>query len=65
MYYPELIIHYLLLYNLSMIARYETEWWCELIKTTPTNDYPFISTFLSITAEKTPYLIFKYLQSKL
>lgn len=65
MYYPELIIHYLLLYNLSMIARYETEWWCELIKTTPTNDYPFISTFLSITAEKTPYLILKYLQSKL
>jgi len=61
---PELIIYYLLLYNLSMIARYETEWWSELIKTTPTNDYPFINRLLSIALYKTPYLVHQFLISK-
>nr|WP_246483977.1 YaaC family protein [Heyndrickxia vini] len=63
-YYPELVVHYLLLYNLSMIARYETEWWCELLKTTPTNDYSLIKGFLSITAQKVPYLVYQYLSKK-
>ncbi|RFU71521.1 hypothetical protein D0469_00985 [Peribacillus saganii] len=58
---PELIIHYLVLYNLSMIARYETEWWSELIKSMANNDYPFIMQFLTITLEKGPYLILKWL----
>lgn len=62
--FPELLIHYLLLYNLSMIARYETEWWSELIKMMPNKDYPFIQTFLQITAEKGPYLIYQYLTDK-
>ncbi|CAM4254021.1 YaaC family protein [Lederbergia lenta] len=60
----DLIIHYLLLYNLSMISRYETEWWFELLKTTPNTDFPFIETFLTITEEKGPYLILEYLTSK-
>ncbi|GLB62050.1 YaaC family protein [Cytobacillus sp. NCCP-133] len=59
--FPELLIHFLLLYNLSMIARYETEWWSELIKMMPNKDYPFIQTFLKITATKGPYLIYQYL----
>ncbi|MFO1441720.1 YaaC family protein [Bacillus sp. Bva_UNVM-123] len=59
--YPELLIHYLLLYNLSMIARYETEWWSELIKLMPNQDYPFIQSFLTITAEKGPFLINQFL----
>ena len=42
---PELISHYLVLYNLSMIARYETEWWSELFKTTPNDDYPLLFNF--------------------
>ena len=50
--FPEIIFHYLLLYNLSMIARYETEWWSELIKTMPNKDYPFIVQFLNITSKK-------------
>jgi hypothetical protein len=62
--YPELLIHYLLLYNLSMIARYETEWWSELIKMMPNKDYPFIQSFLQITAKKGPYLIYQYLVDK-
>jgi len=59
--FPELMIHYLLLYNLSMIARYETEWWSELIKTMPNRDYPFIYSFLDCTLKKSPFLIFNYL----
>lgn len=59
--FPELMVHYLLLYNLSMIARYETEWWSEITKMMPNRDYPFIKTFLDITLEKGPYLIYEYL----
>ncbi|GIN58089.1 hypothetical protein J8TS2_24080 [Lederbergia ruris] len=59
---PDLLIHYLILYNLSMISRYETEWWMELIKTTPNDDYPFIRDFLDITEVKGPFLIESYLR---
>lgn len=53
----ELISHYILLYNLSMIARYEIEWWSELLKTMPNKDFPYIESFLAITTEKGPQLI--------
>jgi hypothetical protein len=59
--FPELLAHYLLLYNLSMIARYETEWWSELTKMMPNGDYPFIQSFIEITMDKGPFLIFQYL----
>ncbi|MGJ7923282.1 YaaC family protein [Neobacillus sp. LXY-4] len=59
--FPEILIHYLLLYNLSMIARYETEWWSELLKMMPNNDFPFIQSFLKTTITKGPYLIYEYL----
>lgn len=59
--FPELLIHYLLLYNLSMIARYETEWWSELTKMMPNRDYPFIESFLGITMKKGPFLVYQYL----
>lgn len=62
--YPELMVHYLLLYNLSIIARYETEWWSELIKMTPNHDFPFIHAFLKLSVHKSPFLIFDYLFSK-
>lgn len=62
--YSELLHHFLLLYNLSMIARYETEWWSELIKTMPNKDFPFIKTFLNITLTKSPYLVYQYLTNK-
>lgn len=62
--FPEMLIHYLLLYNLSMIARYETEWWSELLKTMPNRDYPFIVSFLEITSEKGPFLAYQYLTSQ-
>jgi hypothetical protein len=62
--FPELLVHYLLLYNLSMIARYETEWWGELTKMMPNRDYPFIHSFLNITQQKGPFLIYQYLMGE-
>lgn len=54
---PELLIHYALLYQLSMICRYETEWWGELLYSFSSNDLPIISEFLSVTTIKCPQLI--------
>lgn len=57
----EMLIHYLLLYNLSMIARYETEWWLDLMKTNPNEDFPIIQKFLNVTLYKGPFLVSKWL----
>lgn len=57
----EVMIHYLLLYNLSMLSRYEPQWWGELLTLKPDMEYPLISHFLTITAEKMPYLLGKIL----
>ncbi|MEN2766774.1 YaaC family protein [Ornithinibacillus xuwenensis] len=58
-FYPlsEIMIHYLLLYNLSMLSRYEAEWWGDLLTAKPDLDYPLIKAFLSITQSKIPLLI--------
>ncbi|WP_110114885.1 YaaC family protein [Bacillus sp. CGMCC 1.16541] len=61
---PEVLTHYLLLYNLSMISRYETEWWYELLHTYTSKDYPFITQFLSITSDKIPYFLLSFLETK-
>ncbi|WP_088066379.1 YaaC family protein [Gottfriedia luciferensis] len=58
---PEILYHYLLLYNLSMICRYETDWWCELLQSYSTDDYPLINQFLTTTEQKIPYLIHRFL----
>lgn len=61
---PDILIHYLLLYNLSMIARYETEWWFDLIKTAADDTYPFVHTFLEIAQLKCPIIIHQFLMNK-
>lgn len=58
---PEMLVHFLLLYNLSMIARYETEWWSELFHHAG-DDLPFIDNFLNVTKKKTPLLVARYLR---
>jgi hypothetical protein len=63
--FPEVMVHYLLLYNLSMISRYETEWWSELLHSYSSNDYPFIQQFLSATTDKVPYLLYLFLEEKI
>lgn len=60
-FFPELMIHYLLLYHLSMIARYEIEWWAELIHQKPSLEYPLIVQYLNLCLSKIPYLIDQYL----
>src|SRR5699024_6517791 len=60
---PELLIHFLLLYNLSMICRYETEWWNELFHFSSGDDLPFIETFLRLTAKKVPLMTVRYLRN--
>ena len=54
-----------ILYNLSMIARYETEWWMELLKNRTTEDYPFILAFITLTTEKGPSLLGELLENKM
>ncbi|MCB5936687.1 YaaC family protein [Caldibacillus thermoamylovorans] len=62
-FYPELMIHYLILYHLGMIARYEIEWWSELIHHKPSIEYPLIVQYLNISTKKIPLLIDQYLWS--
>ncbi|WP_102026150.1 YaaC family protein [Salirhabdus sp. Marseille-P4669] len=57
----EAMIHYLILYNLSMICRYETEWWGDLLHTYASDDYAYIVQFLKIAEYKTPMLLGSYL----
>ncbi|MBO8155617.1 MAG: YaaC family protein [Bacillaceae bacterium] len=62
--FHEIMVHYLLLYNLSMICRYETEWWGELLHTFSSKDYPFITRYLEIAAEKVPVLLGAFLMQQ-
>ncbi|MBY8914890.1 YaaC family protein [Bacillus sp. YC2] len=59
---PEMIIHYLVLYNVGMIARYETEWWYELLTQHVSDDYVIIRQFLEVTERKFPYYVFNFLE---
>ncbi|MFD1362631.1 YaaC family protein [Lentibacillus salinarum] len=60
----EIMVHYLLLYNLSMLCRYEPEWWGDLLAAKPEQDFPFIKTFLKTTSEKVPLMIGELLMQK-
>ncbi|KMY55926.1 hypothetical protein AC623_19945 [Bacillus sp. FJAT-27231] len=62
-FYPELLVYYTLLYNLSMIARYETEWWYELLKHAPGKEFSLIKQFLLISQYKIPLLIEQFLDN--
>lgn len=58
----EFMVHYVVLYNLSMLSRYDTEWWSELFHTYTSEELPYIKQFLNITAQKIPYLFGVMLQ---
>ncbi|WP_226683820.1 YaaC family protein [Sutcliffiella horikoshii] len=59
--FPEVLNHYLILYNLSMICRYETEWWGELLHTFTSSDLSLIQQFLDTTSAKIPFYLHEYL----
>ncbi|WP_100011712.1 YaaC family protein [Lentibacillus sediminis] len=54
---PEVLVHYLLLYNLSMISRYETEYWGELFAAKADIDYSVICHYLRAAVGKIPFLV--------
>lgn len=58
---PELLVHYLILYDLSMISRYEVHWWTKLISNHKNYDYPFIKSYLDVFFSIYESLIFKTL----
>lgn len=58
---PELLTHYLLLYNLSMIVRYESDWWSDLLKNYAHFDFVFIDQFLNISLKESPSQVLKFL----
>lgn len=60
---PELLIHYLLLYNLSMITRYETEWWNDLFFQRSSNDISFIQAYIDLSEKKVPLIVGQLLES--
>lgn len=64
-FFPEILVHYLILYSLSMVCRYETEWWGELFHNYSSTDLPYIKEFLDITKAKIPFYIQLILQSKI
>lgn len=58
-----LAIHFLLLYNLSMICRYEAEWWGELLTLSHGEDYPVVKHYLMTVAHQVPPLFQPFFMS--
>ncbi|GGE06205.1 hypothetical protein GCM10011571_04130 [Marinithermofilum abyssi] len=54
---PELFIHYLLLFSVSMLCRYETPLWGEMLYGFSSEDLLLIQEFLHVTQRKFPNLI--------
>ncbi len=61
--FPELLVYYCLLYHLSMISRYETEWWYEQGLQGSTREHILILELLVISPSQIPELISKHLFS--
>ncbi|CQR45790.1 hypothetical protein BN1058_00028 [Paraliobacillus sp. PM-2] len=58
----EMMHHFMLLYHLSMLARYESEWWGDFVQTQQSSDYSIITQFLNVTSKKVPSYLGYYLQ---
>ncbi len=54
---PTLMVYYLVLYNLSMICRYETEWWGERLHTLDCDEMPFIKNFLDLVEKDSQHVV--------
>ncbi|NGQ96541.1 hypothetical protein G3578_15370 [Brevibacillus sp. SYP-B805] len=59
---PPWAVHYLLLYLLGMLCRYETEWWGELVLTHSLAEALLVERFLTLHQETFPQLTVKLLQ---
>jgi len=54
---PQWATHYLLLYLLGILCRYETEWWGELVLSHTLSELILIERFLQLHSEQFPVLI--------
>ncbi|SFS37570.1 YaaC family protein [Marininema halotolerans] len=54
---PEMFVHYLLLFSLSMLCRYEVPLWGEIVDGTAAKEAVLIEEFLQVTRRKFPNLI--------
>ncbi|WP_173918068.1 YaaC family protein [Halobacillus sp. Marseille-Q1614] len=59
--FPKLIAEFAVLYNLSMLVRYEDEWWGEMEQLRDREDYVFIKHYLEKMPEEIPELISSWL----
>ncbi|UOQ44732.1 YaaC family protein [Halobacillus salinarum] len=62
--WPELLAHFAILYNLSMLVRYEGEWWGEMEQLRDRDDYVFITQFLKESSNRIPLLIAEWLKGQ-
>ncbi|MGI8313964.1 YaaC family protein [Halobacillus mangrovi] len=62
--WPPLLAYFAVLYNLSMLVRYEGEWWGEMQQMRDREDYVFIVQFLQAASEQIPELISDWLKQQ-
>ncbi|OEF99634.1 hypothetical protein BHF71_08055 [Vulcanibacillus modesticaldus] len=58
---PELMIDYMIMYNLGMLCRYDTELWGEIIFSFVSEDMYIVNEFLNLSLRKFPNLILNVL----
>ncbi|WP_079529055.1 YaaC family protein [Halobacillus hunanensis] len=61
---PDLLAQFAILYNLSMLVRYEGEWWGEMEQLRDREDYVFIIHFLQSAPKQIPTLISTWLRDQ-
>ncbi len=62
--WPEFLTHFAILYNLSMLVRYEGEWWGEMQQLKDRDDYVFIVHYLQETSKRIPLLVSQWLKDQ-
>ncbi|MCA0972356.1 YaaC family protein [Halobacillus litoralis] len=62
--WPAMMAYFAVLYNLSMLVRYEGEWWGEMQQMRDRDDYVFIIQFLDSATGEIPNLISSWLESQ-
>ncbi len=58
---PEVVTHYMIMYVLGMLCRYETERWGEIVFSFMSEDMYMIQEFLTLSARKFPNLVYNLL----
>ena len=58
---PELMIYYMIMFNLGMLCRYETELWGDIIFSFTSEDMYIINEFINISLRKFPNLVLNIL----